>query len=248
VNGRHVMMRGHGLGNSRDGVWAQAAVVPEAALIDVPDGVPLTEAAAMGVAGQTAWRTVTELGHVGPDDTVLVLGASGGVGSVIVSLAHGLGATVIGQTGQDDRREFVAGLGADHVLVSDGSDLAGQLAAFPPTVVLDALGGSFTGQAIEALRPHGRLVLFGASAGGEGELPLRTLYRKGLTLYGYGGLIEPDDVMIAATKAALDGLARGEFSIPVDRVFALGQVNAAFERFQQRQVRGNMVLDVNALG
>jgi NADPH2:quinone reductase len=247
VNGRHVMVRGHGIGTSRDGVWAQAAVAPEAALVEVPDGVELTEAAAMGVAGLTAWRTVTELGQVGAGDTVLVLGASGGVGSVIVSVAHGLGATVIGQTGNEGSREFVAQQGADHVVVSDGSDLVDQLADFPPTVVLDALGGSFTGQAIEALQPHGRLVLFGASAGGEGEVPLRNLYRKGLTVYGYGGLIEPDDVMIAATRAALEAMARGEFVIPVDSVLPLDHVNAAFERFQQRRVRGNLVLDVNAL-
>src|ERR1700735_5575396 len=117
VAGRHVMVRGHGLGGGRDGVWAQAAVVPQAALVDVPDGVPLTKAAAMGVAGLTAWRTVTELAQAGPDDTVLVLGASGGVGSVITSLAHGLGATVIGQTGNQSSIEFVAGLGADHVVV-----------------------------------------------------------------------------------------------------------------------------------
>lgn len=246
VNGRHVMLHGHGLGARRDGVWAEAAVVPETALVDVPDGMELTEAAAMGVAGLTAWRTVTELGQVGAGDTVLVLGASGGVGSVIVSLAHGLGATVIGQTGHAASRDFVASQGADHVLVSDGTDLAGQLADFPPTVVLDALGGRFTGQAIEALQPHGRLVLFGASAGAEGEVPMRTLYRKGLTVYGYGGLIEPDDVMIAATHAALNALARGQFVIPVDSVLPLDDVNAAFERFQQRRIRGNLVLDVNA--
>jgi NADPH:quinone reductase len=247
VAGRHVMVRGHGLGGGRDGVWAQAAVVPQAALVDVPDGVPLTEAAAMGVAGLTAWRTVTELAQAGPDDTVLVLGASGGVGSVITSLAHGLGATVIGQTGNQSSIEFVAGLGADHVVVSDGSDLASQVADFPPTVVLDCLGGSFTGQAIEALQPHGRLVLYGVSAGGEGELPLRTLYRKGLTVYGYGGLIEPDDVMTAATRAALNGLARGEFAIPLDSVLPLDQANEAFERITRRGVRGKIVLDVNAL-
>ena len=246
VAGRHVMVRGHGLGTSRDGVWAQAAVVPRAAVIDVPDGVPLPEAAAMGVAGLTAWRTVTELGQVSAGDTVLVLGASGWGGSVIVSLAHGLGATVVGQTGNSASRDFVAGLGADHVVVSDGSDLAAQLADFPPTVVLDALGGAFTGQAIDALRPHGRLVLFGASAGGEGEVPLRNLYRKGLTVHGYGGLIEPDDVMIAASRKALEALARGEFAIPVDSVLPLEQVNAAFEQFQHRRIRGKVVLDVNA--
>jgi len=70
------------------------AIVPRAALIDVPAGVDLQHAAVMGVAGVTAWRTVTELAQVTKDDRVLVLGAAGGVGSVIVSVAHRLGATV----------------------------------------------------------------------------------------------------------------------------------------------------------
>jgi NADPH:quinone reductase len=215
-------------------------------VVSVPQGVPLAEAAGMGVAGLTAWRTVTELGRVSAGDTVLVLGASGGVGSVITSLTHGLGATVIGQTGNPDSVEFVTGLGADHVVVSDGRDLSAAVADFPPTVVLDALGGHFTGQAVEALQARGRLVLYGASAGGEGEVPLRTLYRKGITVFGYAGLIAPDDVMTAATRAALAALDRGEFEIPIDSVLPLGDVNAAFERFQQRRVRGKLVLDVNA--
>lgn len=60
----------------------------------MPAGVDLQHAAVMGVAGVTAWRTVTELAQVTKDDRVLVLGAAGGVGSVIVSVAHRLGATV----------------------------------------------------------------------------------------------------------------------------------------------------------
>jgi NADPH:quinone reductase len=243
VDGRRVMVRGHGLGTSRDGVWAQAAVVPEAALVDVPDGVELTAAAAMGVAGITAWRTVTELAKVSADDTVVVLGASGGVGSIIVSIAHALGATVIGQTGSADKRDWLAGRGADHVVVGEADGLAGQLSKFRPTVVFDPLGDGFTGPAIEALQPHGRHVLFGTSAGPQGEVPLQSLYRKGLTVRGYAGLIAPDDVMTAAARAALDALGRGQLSVPIDSILPLDEVNTAFERIEQRSVRGNLVLD-----
>src|SRR5947209_13360197 len=79
VDGRPVVARGYGIGTARDGLWANAAVEPRAALVDVPEGVDLKTAAAMGVAGVTAWRTVHELARVSADDTVLVLGASGGV-------------------------------------------------------------------------------------------------------------------------------------------------------------------------
>ena len=98
VAGRRVMVRGYGLGTIRDGLWASAAIVPRGALIDVPDGVDLRVAAAMGIAGVTAWRTVTEVAQVSADDTVLVLGAKGGVGSVVLSLADGIGATFVNGT------------------------------------------------------------------------------------------------------------------------------------------------------
>jgi NADPH:quinone reductase len=245
VDGRSVLVRGHGLGAMRDGLWAQAAVVPEAALVDIPDGVGLAEAAAMGVAGVTAWRTVTELAQVGPDDRVVVLGASGGVGSIIVSLAHGLGATVIGQTGNSGKGDWIAAQGADHVLVCGPAELAGQLDGLRPTVLFDPLGDGFTGAAIEALEPHGRLVLFGTSAGLTGELPLQQLYRKGLRIYGYGGLIEPSDALAAAIRAALGALARGEFSVAIDSVLPLAEVNTAFDRLRTRSVRGQLVLDTS---
>src|SRR5689334_22902715 len=133
VDGRPVMVRGHGIGTARDGLWATAAVVPRAALIDVPGGAELKAAAAMGVAGVTAWRAVTELARVKPDDTVLVLGASGGVGSIIVSVAHALGATVIGQTGHEDNAGWIRQRGADHVVVADAGRLAGAVAGLHPT-------------------------------------------------------------------------------------------------------------------
>jgi NADPH:quinone reductase len=243
VDGRAVLVRGHGIGTARDGLWAAAAVVPRVALIDIPDGVGLAQAAAMGVAGVTAWRTVTELGKVSGSDTVLVLGASGGVGSVIVTAAHALGARVVAQTGQAAKRDWVAGLGADEVIVADENSLAEALRKVRPTVVFDPLGGPYTGIAIEALQPRGRLVLFGTSAGPEGALPLQLLYRKALSLLGYAGLIESDETMAAAVTAALKAQASGQMSVSIDSVLPLLAVNDAFFRLRHRDVCGKLVLD-----
>jgi NADPH2:quinone reductase len=243
VDGRPVLVRGFGIGTMRDGLWATAAIVPRAALIDLPEGVNLPQAAAMGVAGATAWRTVTELAEVTADDTVLVLGASGGVGSIIVSLAHGAGATVAGQTGRAAKRDWISALGADYVVVSDGAGLAEALVDLPPTVVFDGLGGQFTGAAIEAMQPHGRLVLFGTSAGLTGELSLRQLYRKGITVRGYAGLLASNEAIRAALDQALPALAAGRFAVPIDSELPLDQVNVAFELIKGRRLHGNLVLD-----
>jgi NADPH:quinone reductase len=244
VDGRMVVVFGHGVGTTRDGVWATKAVVPRAAVTDVPDGVDPQHAAAMGVAGVTAWRTVTELGAVTADDRVLVLGASGGVGSVIVSLTHGLGATVWGQAGSPDSEEWVRGLGAERVLVGTADDLAAQASELQPTAVFDPLGGGFTGAAIEAMAPHGRLVIFGTSAGGTGLVPLQAVYRSGLQILGYAGLRASEESLRVALTAALEAVAQKRFDVVVGSVAPLAAVNEAFEQLTNRKVRGKLVLDL----
>src|SRR5262249_51158669 len=87
ARGRSVLVAGESLGAARDGVWAQAAIVPEHAVIDLPDRVDTRDAAAMGIAGLTALNCVRKLARVVAEDRVLVLGASGGVGSMMVSIA-----------------------------------------------------------------------------------------------------------------------------------------------------------------
>ena len=244
VDGKPVLVHGHGVGTRRDGLWAGAAVVPAAAVVDLPGGVDAVPAAAMGVAGVTAWRVVAELGGVTPDDRVLVLGASGGVGSVAVSVARGIGAEVWGQTVREENVPWIAGRGARRVVVATDDSLAEAMGGWEPTVVVDPLGGGYTGAAIEAMAPHGRLVILGTSADPRGELPLQALYRKGLTIVGYGGLIEPEDVMARAVREALRALADGRLHVAVDEVVPLAGVNGALRRLASHGVRGKLVLDL----
>jgi len=246
LDGRPVVVAGEGLALTRDGVWSRLAVVPRSALTPVPDGVPLEKAAAIGIAGVTAWRTVVELGGVGPDDRVLVLGAGGGVGHVVVSLAARLGARVWGQVGSGAKVGFVKELGAEHVIVGDASAVAAQARELRPTVVLDPLGDGFTGAAVEVLARRGRLVLFGTSADARGEIPLQALYRNGLVVQGYGGLGEPDEVLADRRRVALQALAEGKFDIVVDTVLPLAQVNEAFQLLVGRGVKGKVVLDARS--
>lgn len=246
VEGRWVVIHGHGLGTARDGLWADAAVVPRAACVDLPDGVEPSVAAALGVAGATAHEAVLGLGKVTPDDRVLVLGASGGVGSMIVSLAHSIGAQVWGQTGSERKARAVEEGGADRSVVADAGSLAGAVAGFRPTVVFDGLGDGYTGAAVEALEPRGRLVLYGASADAEGRVPLLMLYRKSLTVLGYGGLIQPEEDIRRSVEGALDAVRAGRMSVRIDSVLPLAEVNEAFRRIDQREVSGKLVLALAA--
>jgi NADPH2:quinone reductase len=244
ADGRPVLVQGAGLATQRDGAWAERVVVPADALTDIPAGVDLAAAAAMGVAGVTAWRTATDQARVTADDRVLVLGASGGVGSILVSICDSIGARVWGQTGSAEKADFVRGQGAEEVVTAGPEELAAAVDPLEPTVVFDALGDGFSAAAIEALRPFGRLVSFGVSAGPVAEVNMQSLYRKGLTVFGYAGLIEPADRMAAGKAAALAALADGRLKVAVAEVLPLGSVNDAFAVLTDRAVTGKIVLDL----
>lgn len=242
ADGRPVLVAGEGLGAARDGVWAAAANVPESAVIPIPDGVDPQKAAAMGIAGLTALHCVRRLAQVSPQDRVLVLGASGGVGSMIVSLAGAAGATVWGQTGSEDKADRIAGAGADRVLVAGPEGLPEPLAELEPTVVLDPLGGGFVAPSVSALAVRGRYVSFGVSAGAQVTFNMQELYRKMITLFGYGGMQLRRDERRSGLEAALQALRAGELRVRVDEVLALEAVNEGFARLTERRVQGKLLL------
>ena len=135
--------------------------------------------------------------------------------------------------------------GADRVIVTGPDELNEQLGDFEPTVVLDALGHGFVEPAVEALAVRGRLVVYGTSAGPEVTFNLRRLYRKRISLLGYGGTALTREERRDGTQRALQALARGELKLPIDDPLALEQVNEAFERLASRSVRGKLLLDLD---
>lgn len=241
VEGRPVLVRGAGLGVLRPGLYAEQAAVPADTLLPLPDDVDLAAAAGLGVAGITAWQAVHDKGAVGPDDRVLVLGASGGVGSFAVQLAKAAGAVVWGQTGAAAKAEAVRAGGADEVVVTDADGLPDAVAPLAPTVVLDALGGGYTPAAVTALAIGGRLVVYGTSADEMVTLNLRALYRKGITLLGYTGLVEPADRQAAVLARLLELLQAGTLQVHTE-VLPLADAALAHARIVDRQVLGKLVL------
>jgi NADPH2:quinone reductase len=245
VDGRTVLVAGGGLGAVRDGVWAQEAVVPSGALTAVPDGVDPRDAAAIGIAGLTAWNVVHELGAVSSDDRVLVLGASGGVGTMILSLVRAIGATVWGQTGSKDKAPRIGENGAEQVFIAGADELATALDGFEPTIVFDPLGDGFVQPVLDALVPGGRLVSFGTSAGPEVRMNMQVLYRKGIRLLGYGGMLVGHEERRRGLEAALRAVRDGDLKVQIDTVLPLERVNEAFERIAERRVSGNLILKLS---
>src|SRR6185437_2892925 len=126
-DGRRYVIDPSDFGTTRDGLYRQRAAVPKAALVPVPEKVDPAQAAAMPVTGRTAWWLVNQVAPVSEADRVIVLGASGGVGSLVVQLAKAKGAVVWGQTSSQDKAESIAAAGADRVVVANADNLAAQL-------------------------------------------------------------------------------------------------------------------------
>jgi NADPH:quinone reductase len=244
LDGRPVLVAGEGRGAARDGVWAQAAVVPRAAVVDLPAGVATRDAAAMGIAGLTALNCVRELGRVTAEDRVVVLGASGGVGSMIVSLARAAGATVWGQTGSPQKVAGIAQDGAHHVVVGGPETISAEIAEFKPTVAFDPLGDGFVAPLVQALAARGRIVSFGVSAGAEVTFNMQLLYRKMLSLLGYGGGQLDRAERRTGLEAALQAVRAGDLKVRINDVLPLDHVNDALQRLADRKVQGKLLLDL----
>jgi NADPH2:quinone reductase len=241
--GRPVLVTHPGLGSTRDGLWADLALVPRAAVVDLPDGVDLRAAAGVGVAGLTAWNVV-KLAEVTAVDRVLVLGATGGVGLSVVSCAAAIGAAVLGQTGSPTKTAAILAQGAERAVVADADELAGALDGWEPTVVIDPLGAQFTAQALALLRTAGRLVIFGTSAGPQATLNLQHLYRNGIRVHGYGGLLLTDEQRRRDLTDALRAVREERLHIVVGRTVPLREADHVFDALADRDVIGKVLIDI----
>jgi NADPH:quinone reductase len=244
LDGRRVVVHGGGIGLIRDGTFGGAVVVPAECAVEIPDSVPAEVAGAIAVAGITAWRVTREVARVDPLDRVLVLGAAGGVGSLVAQLARSAGAVVWAQTGNVAKREFLAGLGVDETVVADAAGLTDAVHALAPTVVFDPLGGAFTPAALAALRPYGRLVSYGAAAGGSATVDIRPFYRNGMRMLGYGGTLESAARTAEGITSVAAEIAAKRLTIPVAEVIPLDRLADAVEAVRARKVTGKVVLDV----
>jgi NADPH:quinone reductase len=239
-----VVVSGEGLGAARDGVFAEAIVVPAGMVVEIPDRVPLRDAAAMGIAGLTAWQVV-EIGEVGAGDRVLVLGGSGGVGLPAISYAASKGAEVWGQTSKDSKSEAITEMGASKAVVAaDAAGVADAVRDFKPTVVLDSLGGDFTASALTVMAQRGRLVLFGASSGPTATIDLLSLYRNRRRILTYGGLIATLDERRHGLAHALEAVAEGKLRLTIGAELDLDAVNDALDLIADRSVTGKIVLKI----
>lgn len=239
-----VLVYGGGIGTRVAGTYAEYVSASRENVVPLAAGVDPVQAAGIGLAGVTAWGLVHLSAQVTPDDRVLVLGASGGVGTLVVQLAAATGARVWSVVSTEDDAATQRDLGAEEAVVGGAGELRDALRPLRPTVVIDPLGGDYTTEALRALEPGGRIVVFGVSAGDRAELDLALLYRKAATVQGHAALSTSAADVRRALDACLISLAEGRLRVHVDEILPLEQVNEAHRRLVERKVTGKLVLAV----
>jgi NADPH:quinone reductase len=215
------------------GSLAERFVVDEATAWALPEGADDVAAAALGIAGMAGWVAVEERARLTAGERVLVLGATGTVGSVAVQAARLLGAGRIVAAGRDaERLERAHRLGADAVVhIGDDTDLEAAFRdAFPdggPEVVIDPLWGPPALAAMRMAPMNMRLVNIGQSAGAEISIPSATVRGKRLEIIGHTVFETPLDVMERAHVALVGHAMSGKLVVEVE-TYPLGKVSEAW--------------------
>ena len=219
------------------GTYAERIVVGAEHVRPRPPGWSWLEAAALPVAGLTSWRALVTHGAAGPDKTVLVPGAGGGVAVFAVQMARALGARVLVTTSSPEKLERAVALGAEGGADYRDPDWPEQLA--PVDVIVDSVGGAVWEGAFRCLRPGGRLVTFGDTQGETGEVNIAHLFFGHFRIQGTtcGSPREFDALLAHCAGAAWRPV--------IDSVFPLADAAGAHARLDARDRFGKVVLAID---
>jgi len=224
------------LGGPRDGTFAELISIPEANVFAKPARLSWEEAAALPLAGLTAYRALFSRGGLRAGETVLVLGAGSGVSTFAVQLAAQAGARVLVTSSSDEKIERSRALGAEGGVNYATSDWVAAVKELGGAdLVIDSIGSTWP-QSLDCLRPGGRVVVFGATGGTEATLPVRPFYFGQWSLLGTT-MGSPSDF-----AALLAALGSGAWRPVVDSVVPLAEAATAVEAIATAQHFGKLVL------
>ncbi|MEW5849523.1 MAG: zinc-binding dehydrogenase [Myxococcota bacterium] len=226
------------LGETTTGGYAQRIAVPAGNALPKPKGLSFPEAAAFPLTFLTAWRMLVNRAQVKAGETVLITGASAGVGVAAIQIAKLHGATVIAATRGPEKQARAKALGADHVV--DSEDLKKAVRAIVGRegveVVFEHVGGETFKTALGLLRRGGRLVTCGATSGFLAEIDLRHLFIKQQSILGSTMGSRADLLRIVKLVEA------GRLKPIVDVVLPLSQAKEAHKLLEERKHFGKVVL------
>jgi zinc-binding alcohol dehydrogenase/oxidoreductase len=229
------------LGMPDPGTYAELIAVPADNAVGKPKALSLEEAAAIPLAGLTAYRSVVTRAAVTAEDTVLVTGIGGGVSAFVMQIALAQGARVFVTSGSDEKLERAKALGAAGGANYRNGDWGKEIVALTgggPDVIVDSIGGETFAKGLEILKPGGRLVSYGATTGATGKLEVRRIFWKQLSIFG----------ATMGTRAEFLAMVRlydeKQLKPVVDQVFELGEASRAHQRMEEASQFGKILLRI----
>jgi NADPH2:quinone reductase len=237
------------IGALRGGAFAEKSAVAEESAIPLPESMTFEQGAAYSVAYGTSYHGLKQGADLQPGETVLVLGAAGGVGYAAVDIAKAMGARVIAAASSEKKLAFARKAGADDTVNYTEQPLKDSVKALThgkgADVIYDPVGGDLAEQALRACAWHGRYLVVGFASGDIPRLPINLTLLKEASIVGvwYGTWAEKHPGQFIQNTAELQRLVdAGQLQPTYSEAFTLDNFAAAFRVITERRVLGKVVL------
>jgi NADPH:quinone reductase len=231
------------------GGLAEFGVFPAERVLPIPDAMPYEQAAGFVVAYGTSHVALAHRARLQPGETLLVLGAAGGVGLTAVEIGARMGARVVAVARGPERLAVARAAGATEVIDSEGADLRAAFKSLGGVdVVYDAVGEPAAGAALRALRPGGRFVVIGFAGGQVPQFAANLLLVKNIDVIGlyWGAYAGFAPLVMTASLATLMGwYAEGGLRPHVSHVVPLARASEGFELLRSRRSTGKVVITMD---
>jgi NADPH2:quinone reductase len=231
------------------GGFGSHALAPAALCVPLPEDFPFEDAAALIMTYATSHHALLDRGQLKAGETVLVLGAAGGVGTAAIQIAKAVGARVIAAASSDAKCALCRDVGADETINYSTQDLRGEIKTLTggrgPDVVYDPVGGALTEAAFRAIAWRGRYLVVGFASGPIPALPLNLPLLKGASVVGvfWGDFARREPAAQAAMMAELLAWhAQGKIKPVIDSTLPMTELKTAHARMESRAVMGKLVL------
>ena len=234
---------------SGTGGFGTHTLAPAPLCLPLPDGFPFVDAAAFIMIYATAHHALVDRAQLRAGETVLVLGAAGGVGTSAIQIAKACGARVIAAASSDEKCALCQTIGADATINYSREDLREAAKTLTngkgPDVIYDPVGGDLTEPAFRSIARRGRYLVIGFAAGPIPALPLNLPLLKGASIVGvfWGDFAKHEPKANAAMMRELaQWYGQGRIKPVIDRTMPMAELKAAFARMGSRAVMGKLVM------
>lgn len=234
---------------SGTGGFGTHTLAPAALCMPLPKGFPAVDAAAFIMIYATSWHALVDRAMLKEGETVLVLGAAGGVGTAAIQIAKAMGAKVIAAASTDEKCALCQSLGADATINYSTHDLREAIKQATggkgPDVIYDPVGGEFAEPAFRSIAWRGRYLVVGFASGPIPALPFNLALLKGASIVGvfWGDFAKREPKANAAMMGELaQWYGQGKIKPVIDRTMPMAELPAAYAHMGSRGVMGKLVM------